>query len=143
MKYNKMGVQLLIVWLLALILVSTRPGKADEIVGEFEVLVADDFHTGEHRYEAYIHQETTGIRFKLDIGSLGNILGRIQTGKSGRVNFEIPAFKPSQSTREYNEMESIDPENLDLAIIHATNVEVVRNLIFSLCIDLTVFIAKF
>lgn len=126
-----MRVHLLIVWLLALILVITRPGKADEVLGEFEVLVADDFVTGEHRYEAYIHQEGSGIRFKLDIGSLGDMLGHIQTGKSGRVKFENPALKPSQSTRDYNELESIDPDNRDLPIIEATSVEVVRNLTFS------------
>lgn len=126
-----MRAQLFIAGLLALILVLARPGNAEEITGEFELLVADDFRTGEHHYEAYIHQEETGLRFKLDIGSLGDMLGRIQTGKSGRIKFETPSSRPPQSTQQHDQRDIIDPDNTSKGTIHATNVEVVRKSAFS------------
>ena len=53
--------------------------------GELEVLIADDFGTGTHRYEVYLHLEHNFWRIRLNPMSFGPALPTLRTSMQARI----------------------------------------------------------
>lgn len=101
--------------------------KSLPIEGELEVLIADNFASGSHKYEVFLHQTNLNRRLRLNPDSFGHATGTLRTSMPARIWIKATELNEHRRTCDGGSADACNVVQEFNPIYDVSRFELVRN----------------